>query len=190
MMNGAVVPKRAAPHKVVWSPQQVEAMDAIDAWFKRRSKPYFYLAGYAGTGKTTLAAKIARSKGTVAFGAFTGKAAAVLRKKGCHDATTIDALIYSPKLRAWCAADPPCEEPPCGDRCRFHREKFVGRALSDESKVADADLVIIDEVSMVGEQMGRDLLSFDRPILVLGDTAQLPPVAGTGFFTKGRPISS
>src|SRR5258707_8417402 len=32
-----------------------------------------------------------------------------------------------------------------------------------------------------------DLLSFGKPILVLGDPFQLPPVKGAGFFTDGAP---
>ena len=170
-----------------WSPQQVEALAAIDRWFEDSSRPFFYLAGYAGTGKTTLVAEIARTKGTVVFGSFTGKAAAVMREKGCKDATTIDSLIYRPQIEDWCADDPPCDDPPCRRRCQFARERFVGRTLNLESAVAKANLVIIDEVSMVGEEMGRDLLSFGRPVLVLGDVAQLPPIAGAGFFTKNDP---
>ena len=34
---------------------------------------------------------------------------------------------------------------------------------------------------------GRDLISFGKPILVLGDPAQLPPVKGGGYFTEGEP---
>jgi len=40
---------------------------------------------------------------------------------------------------------------------------------------------------MVDEEIGRDLLSFGKPVLVLGDPAQLPPVAGGGFFTEAEP---
>ena len=40
---------------------------------------------------------------------------------------------------------------------------------------------------MVDEDLGRDLLSFKKPVLVLGDPAQLPPVKGGGFFTEGEP---
>ena len=39
---------------------------------------------------------------------------------------------------------------------------------------------------MVDERLGQDLLSFNVPVLVLGDPAQLPPVAGAGFF-MGEP---
>lgn len=57
--------------------------------------------------------------------------------------------------------------------------------LNQESAVKEADLIIIDEVSMVDGQLGEDLLSFGTKVLVLGDPAQLPPVAGSGFFTHG-----
>ena len=40
---------------------------------------------------------------------------------------------------------------------------------------------------MVDEELGRDLLSFGKKVLVLGDPAQLPPVKGGGFFTEAEP---
>ncbi len=57
--------------------------------------PIFRLFGYAGTGKTTLARHIAEGvDGKVLFAAFTGKAACVMRSKGCRGASTIHSLIY------------------------------------------------------------------------------------------------
>ena len=44
---------------------------------------------------------------------------------------------------------------------------------------------------MVDEKLGRDLLSFGTPVLVLGDPGQLPPVkageGGGGYFTEAEP---
>src|SRR4051812_49218890 len=78
-----------------WSPQQLVAIDEIAAWLWHGDRPSFYLGGYAGTGKTTLLRHLAESAGErVYFGAYTGKAASVMRRKGCDDATTIDQLIY------------------------------------------------------------------------------------------------
>jgi ATP-dependent exoDNAse (exonuclease V) alpha subunit len=153
-----------------WSPQQDDALRAVARWLKatqKRAPQVFRLFGYAGVGKTTLAKEIASGvDGKVLFGAFTGKAAHVLHQKGCSGASTIHSLIY--KLE-----DGERDEP-----------RFV---LNRDSPVSGASLVIIDEVSMVDEALGRDLLSFGTPILVLGDPAQLPPVKGTGFFTEARP---
>ena len=59
--------------------------------------------------------------------------------------------------------------------------------LNRSSVASKAALIVIDECSMVDEDLGRDLLSFGKPVLVLGDPAQLPPVKGGGFFTAELP---
>jgi exodeoxyribonuclease-5 len=152
---------------MIWSPQQDNALKEVGRWLKRGDPQVFRLFGYAGTGKTTLVRALAADlDGEVAFGAFTGKAALVLRSKGCKDARTIHSLIYRPK-------DIDAEVP-----------TFV---LNEESAAAKASLVVIDECSMVDEELGRDLLSFGKPVLVLGDPAQLPPVKGGGYFTDAEP---
>jgi exodeoxyribonuclease V len=150
-----------------WSPQQETALKAVSQWLKRGEAQVFRLFGYAGSGKTTLARTIAgHSDSDVVFGAFTGKAALVMRSKGCSNARTIHSLIYR-------ARDTDTEEP------TFE--------LNDESPAAKASLIIIDECSMVDADLGRDLLSFGKPVLVLGDPAQLPPVKGGGYFTECEP---
>jgi len=152
---------------MIWSPQQDDALLKVAAWLKRGEPQVFRLFGYAGTGKTTLARHLAEGiEGDVAFGAFTGKAALVLRSKGCKGASTIHSMIYRP-------TEADSETP-----------TFV---INEESTGAKASLIIIDECSMVDEELGRDLLSFGKPVLVLGDPAQLPPVKGGGFFTEHEP---
>ncbi len=152
---------------MAWSPQQDEALKAVSTWLKAGHPQVFRLFGYAGTGKTTLARHIAEDiDGEVIFGAFTGKAALVLRSKGCPDARTIHSMIYRPR-------DIDSETP------TFE--------LNADSPASKASLIVIDECSMVDEELGRDLLSFGVPVLVLGDPAQLPPVKGGGFFTDAEP---
>jgi exodeoxyribonuclease-5 len=153
-----------------WSKQQIEGLDLIEKWFNDPDKKQvFRLFGYAGTGKSTLALEISkRVDGKTVFAAFTGKAAHVMKSKGCSDASTIHSLIY--KLE---------EEPKDNEDLKF--------VLSMDSPIRFAKLVIIDEVSMVDETLGNDLLSFGVPVLVLGDPAQLPPVSGTGYFTNHKP---
>src|ERR1041385_1883895 len=83
-----------------FSPQQDAALKAVAEWLKakpgRGQTPLvFRLFGYAGTGKTTLARHIAEGvDGKVLCAAFTGKAALVMRSKGCEGASTIHSLIY------------------------------------------------------------------------------------------------
>src|SRR5580704_13741903 len=151
---------------------QNAALKAVSAWLKARRKgqsapQVFRLFGYAGTGKTTLARHLAQSvSGKVLFAAFTGKAALVMRSKGCSGASTIHSLIY---------------------RARESGEKTPNFELWNDSPASQAKLIVIDECSMVDAELGRDLLSFRAPLLVLGDPAQLPPVQGGGFFTDAEP---
>jgi ATP-dependent exoDNAse (exonuclease V) alpha subunit len=172
-----------------WSPQQLIAIDRIIDWYCRGTKQVFFLAGFAGAGKTTLLKEIARRLGVpVAFASFTGKAAAVMAAKGCTGATTIDSLIYRPRIKYHCSASPPCQAPPCDKtRCPYRREEFIGRTLNEKSRFAEIGLVAIDEVSMVNAAMGEDLLSFGKKVLVLGDLAQLPPIEGGGYFISRTP---
>jgi len=151
---------------VAWTPQQATALTAVARWRRTRHKPVFQLHGYAGTGKTMLARHLGEGD-EVAFAAFTGKAAHVMRANGCREATTIHALIY-----------------------RLEKEDERGNpvfVLDRGSRARHAQLIVIDEASMVNETIGRDLLSFDVPVVAIADPAQLPPIDGCGFFTAGEP---
>ncbi len=80
------------------SPQQDEALKEVSRWLKAGRPQVFRLFGFAGTGKTTLARRIAEDvDGDVLFASFTGKAAQVMRNKGCANARTLHSLIYRPR---------------------------------------------------------------------------------------------
>ena len=145
--------------------------------------------------------------GGVLFAAFTGKAALVMTRKGTP-ASTIHSLIYrvseatpeeiarveqeAADLRASLGSLPPAEQLFAMERlkrlelrlCDIHQPRFV---LNEQSLVREADLIVLDEVSMVGAEMAADLLAFGKPILVLGDPGQLPPIKGAGAFTDVAP---
>ena len=157
--------------------EQDRALVEVNRWLKAGDRQVFRLFGYAGTGKTTLARHIADDvDGDVLFAAFTGKAAQVLRSRGARGASTIHSLIYRPR----------------GEEVVSDEEKGTTSvsptfALNRQSILSKAKLIIIDECSMVDEELGRDLLSFGTPVLVLGDPGQLPPVSGGGYFTEQEP---
>lgn len=81
-----------------WSPQQDRARGIVSRWMRDPSAPQvLYLAGVAGTGKSTLAEDlVSDSSRQWLFGAYTGKAAYVLQQKGCAGAKTLHSLIYRP----------------------------------------------------------------------------------------------
>ncbi len=198
-----------------WSLQQIKAIDAVNRWLKT-DQQVFRLFGFYGTGKTTLAKFLVSGAGRVLFAAYTGKAASVLNSKGCP-AQTIHSLIYQPSSRSRVKllelqeelsqlfAELRCEPdyaPGVGgdinndldvkklkkiildEQERLKKPCFV---LNPDSEARYADLIVIDEVSMVGQKIGRDLESFGVKILVLGDPGQLPPVKGSGYFTEQKP---
>jgi exodeoxyribonuclease-5 len=150
----------------------------------------------------------------VVFAAFTGKAALVMTRKGTP-ASTIHSLIYRVSeatqdeierveqeladLQSHRGMMRPAERSFAETQIRklqlrlsdIHQPQFV---LNDQSAVRDAELIVLDEVSMVGPEMAADLLAFGKPILVLGDpgqlppiTGQLPPIKGMGAFTEAAP---
>src|SRR5580704_18091272 len=134
----------------IFTPHQDAALTAASNWLKATGgrSSIFRLFGYAGTGKTTLAKHLAEGvDGKVLFAAFTGKAACVMRSKGCPGAGTIHSLIY---------------------RARESGEETPSFELWNEAPASKARLIVIDECSMVDAELARDLMSFGVPLLVLG----------------------
>lgn len=131
--------------------QQTRAVDmALDSLRARRS--LFRIGGYAGVGKTTLAKAIIEDEPGGAVCAFTGKAGSVLRSKGLKDATTIHKRIY---------------------RYDQISETFV---LKSKKELSDVSYFLLDEASMVNNIQWRDMQSFGKPIIAIGDPGQLEPV--------------
>ena len=176
---------------MIFSRQQEQALAAIRKWLTT-DQQVFYLAGYAGTGKSTLANEV----GADFFAAYTGKAAHVLQEKGCRNATTIHRLIYIPRIKSrqilkdlLQRAEKEPDNVQLMERILAEKTNLRKPAfnLNLDSPLCGASLICIDECSMVNKQIGEDLLSFDTKVLVLGDPAQLPPVYGAGFFTSKEP---
>lgn len=197
--------------------EQAAAIEKVREWFTAwhtyaHNTP-FRLFGPAGTGKTTLARHIGPAVGAkrVVFGTFTGKAARVLRTKGVP-ATTIHSAIYALDFRTEKRARRLELERLIGE-ANYINKTGDGMAVDDshieamQSELAEieaelrrpaftlnpmsewayADLIVLDEVSMVNEKIARDIESFSVPVLVLGDPAQLPPIEGGGHYTSAAP---
>ncbi len=151
------------------SEDQQRAFDQLFDWSIKPVGESITLGGFAGTGKTTLISILRKeirrkNAGTrVAFVAFTGKASQVLR--GTLEASkslypedscgTIHSLLY-----------------------KAHTDKDGKLMYWKRAKTVEAELIIVDEASMVTSEIWDDLLACDIPIIALGDHGQLPPISG------------
>ena len=153
------------PVAVELSSDQAQVYEKILSWRQRRDS-FMTFGGYAGTGKTTVIAELSKElSGTVAFVTYTGKASGVLTKKlrqagSRYSCSTIHSLIYEP-----------VEDPTTGRVIRWERKPKI-----------EADIIVIDEASMVNDEMLLDLKSYRVPILAVGDHGQLPPIQGKGVL--------
>ena len=120
--------------------------------------PYTCIAGYAGSGKSTLVRFIIEAlevpEEEVCYVAFTGKAATVLQQKGCPGATTAHKLLYRAR-------------PLPNGKYKFEERKV----LEDNYQV-----IVVDEVSMLPASMWELLMKHQVYVLACGDPGQLPPV--------------
>jgi len=120
-----------------------------------------------GTGKTFLidyiTSELKLKDYEVAFGTPTGKAASVLIQKG-RDAATIHRLIYTP-------VEVELETEVNGETVKTKSVEYVKKIEIPKYK-----LIVLDEISMVEEEIMKDLLSFGIPILCTGDKGQLPAI--------------
>jgi len=194
-----------------FSPHQAKALDTIAAWLADpNSKQTCYLAGPAGSGKSTITKyAVENVRGRVVYAAPTGRAALVMRHKGCIGARTVHQVIYRP------AGDPPSPEVIAKLReeikrlyalnepgARASAERLTEQlkrteedskrkgprfSLNLESDLKTATVGVIDECSMIDRFMGQDLESYGTKLLVIGDPNQLPPVYGSGYFTSREP---
>jgi len=189
--------------EVILSPDQKKASEAIIEFIKNPSTSnrggsyVFTMGGFAGCGKTfTIAATIKKLKRDgisfpIAYCAFAGKAASVLKTKLDAHALlsdqdycgTIHGLIYTPYSKEdkvnGKSADRKEDDLEAPRRPVLERSKMdVGFTKKDTFELSQYKLIVIDEASMVNERIYQDLTEFNIPILAVGDHGQLPPVGG------------
>lgn len=157
----------ATPKKITYddfTPDQRQASEMLLDWYGS-GKPRFCLAGYAGTGKSTLISQLPtllyQKTGKlpqIGYCAYTGKAAQVLNRKGIP-ASTIHSMIYDARV--------------------IFDEKTKKMIHEYSLKLTiPYDLIVVDEASMVNADIYNDLMSFGVPVIYVGDSGQLPPVEG------------
>jgi exodeoxyribonuclease-5 len=162
------------------SPDQTLALDHIHSWLRVNGPgSILTLGGLAGTGKTTILKELCEIPNlSIAFVSLTGKATSVMRSKLPPSAaiSTIHGLIYRPIIN-----------PETGLVESWTRLEMAPKGVMPwEDQIQYRDLIVIDEASMVSEDLFRDLSSFGRPILAVGDHGQLPPI-GKGVNLMAAP---
>jgi exodeoxyribonuclease-5 len=137
--------------------KQQEGLNIAVARYKAKER-WTCISGYAGSGKTTLVRFIINAlqvnpEEDVAYIAFTGKAAQVLRQKGCPNAMTAHRLLY------------------------YSKPTPSGRFIYTPRPSIPYKIVVVDEVSMLSKELWELLLSHKVYIIACGDPGQLPPVS-------------
>lgn len=159
----------SAPPKLELTNEQKTAVARIRAWFGEISGPgEMSMGGFAGSGKTTVISELPMMLGFEPdVLAPTGKATQVLNRKGIA-AETVHSYLYDFRGKTKF-------EDNRGDR------RTVMNFDAKEQRMGESDLVIIDESSMVNQQMANDIRdtvirSGRAKVLWVGDHGQLEPV--------------
>lgn len=120
--------------------------------------------GYSGTGKSTtlrfLLESLDYDESEVHFCAYTGTASKLLMDAGLS-ASTIHRLIYEPIII---------------------KGECVGFSRKAREELKKLKLIVVDEYSMLPQEILVDLMSYDIPLLLVGDPAQLPPIGTPNQF--------
>lgn len=136
--------------------KQYEGLKTAVARYRDHDK-YTCIAGYAGTGKSTLVKFIIDALGIdekdVGYMAYTGKAAQVLAQKGCPNACTAHRLLYDSYRK--------------NDGTYYHRPKSH----------LDYKVVVVDEMSMLPADMWELLMRHNVYVIACGDPMQLPAIS-------------
>lgn len=177
--------------RITLSEKQQEAADAVVDWLETDEK-VFAIAGYAGSGKTTIGRWLQDEIGGASFCAYTNKAANVLRSKGCREVTTIHKAIYEPtsrdktelhNLRA--ELQEAKERGNAFDVARLKRdlaqmeEEMAKPAFKVQETEGKRPFKIVDEYSMVNQEVFSDLTNIYEKVLYFGDPFQLSPIGNT-----------
>lgn len=152
---------------------QRKALTDIANLIDKGGDGYYLLAGYAGTGKTTIAENIAK------YGTQSGKSIAVLAP------TNKAAKVLNDKLKSTGVSSQPTT---------IHKAIYGEPDPDTGEWIAKSDIknsvIIVDESSMIAKEVMEDLLRLTKnknnTIIFMGDGFQLEPVGEDAGLFKGK----
>lgn len=161
--------------------QQIIHDDALKN-LRLGKRQVFEYAGRAGTGKTYTMYQICKDSGIpmerILPMAYTGAAAAVLRRKGFPTATTLHAGLYTPEEFPNPAFNDIKEKMKMNHQFGVPNVPPVIVKFVPKKSLPNIDLIVIDEGYMCPSYMKSVIEKFDIPIIVTGDKRQLNPIGG------------
>lgn len=191
------------------SPDQASCYSVITDWVDTDFPNNFStpgilkFSGLGGTGKTSLvgvlANRLQRDRLQVAYIAYTGRAASILKRKLAASGANVTDKMHSDDDRTingrWGhlfdnlnfrgapnfvgTIHKLLYRPIINDRT----EELLGWKKRDDLD-RDYDLIVTDESSMIPQEMLEDICRHGVPLLAVGDHGQLPPVMGSGELMK------
>jgi len=156
--------------KIILNEQQKIVYQEVENYVhKKVDYRYLIIEGYAGTGKTFLIGEFIRntvkknSNIHVAMTAPTNKAVRVLRQQSDIRSANLSFVTIHKLLGL---------KPQITDD---GKQVFVSD-LFEKTDIWDFDLIIIDEASMIADELFMELEKHDKKVIFMGDPAQIPPV--------------
>jgi exodeoxyribonuclease V len=174
---------------------QDNALCAIDKWMRSNGK-FFYLAGFAGTGKTTLLTEYFADR---TFLAPTNKAVDVLRRKLLSKGiekpavSTVHKAVYklSKEFKQREETLRYLFEKLARDRNNIgllsQIKKLQELPFDYADNIEPGQVIIVDECSMVSKEMFQRLINTGARFIFVGDPFQLPPVKAEACFQAMQP---
>src|SRR4249920_2090612 len=130
---------------ITFTEAQTKVLKMVDEFIEDETRHLFTLFGYAGTGKTTVAAEIVRRYGAKPC-AYTGRAAKNLGNKCDTEAYTTHGLLYHPL-----EIEDPIRDPQTGEIVGF-RKKLTWKHREDACYAGET--LLVDECSMINDTIG------------------------------------
>lgn len=165
---------------------QIFANYKLEHWYKTQDSQVFEIAGGAGTGKTTMILYFIQRIGIpldhVLFVSYMGKAVSRMIQSGLP-ARTIHSTCYTYEKEV--ARDE-------NGKMIIHengKPKMIWVQHLKDHISSKIELIVIDEGYTIPEQNAKDVISFGKPTVVLGDSNQLAPPFGRPYFLQNPDVT-